>query len=322
MAAPSYQDYLKHQEAVQSAAQSAGLVYVPGKGYVQDPNIQSPSQQLTTLSTALGLSDKIPEGQTLNVPGIGTVTGTKKPETNLSGDIQSALSQGLIGKEGTAGSKYQTREELITDLLTKYAGSSNAPTPDQIATGVYSNPALRNASEGQFSGLDDASDFLSSLKGTKTVSPTASIRQQGYNAIAGLSDILNQRIKEQGGQLQGIGYKTGSIQDLAYQLGWNKDQTGSQNRVLINNLRGEISNLRAGAALTPTEIEQLDGYVPNVNDSPQKIQDKIFGLKIWLANRVKDAGGKVKDPGTGSGTPTGQSVDPAASAKQKYGLDY
>jgi hypothetical protein len=155
------------------------------------------------------------------------------------------------------------------------------PTADSIDAEAIKTKAVAEAA-----GKAEAEKLYPTQK---PQSSTAKLEEKTYQSIKGFSDELLGRFNEKG-DLKGVGFGTGTITDLLYQLGLNNDQEGSMNRIALANIKGTLAKLRGGTSFTPNEEKMLDRYTPSENDSPKKIKDKLNGLQNYLKYRAEVAG--------------------------------
>lgn len=110
------------------------------------------------------------------------------------------------------------------------------------------------------------------------------------------------RFRTDKGDLPGVGAGgQGSLASLlsnfGYEPGYGKAPEGIQVRAIVGNIQGTLAKLRGGTSFTPNEEKLLKSYTPNVNDSPQKIFNKITQLKKFIDNKelntLKSSGAKV-----------------------------
>lgn len=87
------------------------------------------------------------------------------------------------------------------------------------------------------------------------------------------------------GKLEGVGPIAGSIRAAADAAFGTGSEEAKKVRALIGNIRGTISAARAGLALTPTEVKQLDSYTPKLTDASRTAMTKLALLKDFIATK-------------------------------------
>lgn len=94
--------------------------------------------------------------------------------------------------------------------------------------------------------------------------------------------LIDQVLAMQPGGLEGVGPVAGRVGAAWSAMTGGGSQEGKDVRQLIGNIRGTITKLRAGTALSKTEKQQLDTYVPDITNSEADVISKLNGLKNYL----------------------------------------
>lgn len=126
--------------------------------------------------------------------------------------------------------------------------------------------------------LEGARQFVET-KAIANAPATTKEKLETLQTVKDLADRITQYVGDSG--LGGTGpLGLGTVKGFLYNVGIGSNESEIV-RQLIGNIRGTMQKARAGTALTPTEVAQLDQYVPSKNERGEKILNKLNQLKLY-----------------------------------------
>jgi hypothetical protein len=106
--------------------------------------------------------------------------------------------------------------------------------------------------------------------------------KEALKAADTTEELIDQTLALAEGGLEGVGKFAGPFGAARAATTGGGSQEGKEVRQLIGNIRGTISKVRAGTALSKTEKAMLDTYVPDINIHSNDVVSKLAGLKNYL----------------------------------------
>lgn len=200
--------------------------------------------------------------------------GRKLLINSQTGAIIQDIGAGKVtgGSGGGSGSGIQLGADGAVDV-SKLSAEAQA-----IIAGTLTLNDLTPTVKGRIAGELTAAGYKPVKLGIST--------QKDLATLDTASELIDEVIAfNADGKLEGVGPIAGSVRAAADAAFGTGSEEAKKVRALIGNIRGTISAARAGLALTPTEIKQLDSYTPKLTDAGATAMTKLALLKDFIASK-------------------------------------
>lgn len=173
------------------------------------------------------------------------------------------------------------RAQMIDALTSGPTGSSVTPTQGPLRTGG-ATPTVPTTTPP--SGV---SSLIPSGLGELAKHTDEKTRTDIVNINGFLNQIASTEAKGRAANWQGVGIVAGPLGAFEFKALGKGDPKAEALRISLGNLYGDLAKLRAGAALTKNEEKRLDSYAPQPNDSPERTQVKLAGLRDFWKDKLQ-----------------------------------
>ncbi len=133
----------------------------------------------------------------------------------------------------------------------------------------------------------------------RKVPATVAASLGAYNNILGAAEAADQAFTTaDSAKLNVSGPIRGRVAPVLQNLGWEKiDPRETSARATLANIASEIMRQRSGGAITDSEFERLQPFMPSANDTEDLVRQKLTDLKAYLARQRDTALDALEDGG-------------------------